>query len=265
MQLANKIALVTGAGSGIGRAAAELFACEGASVVVTDVNATTAEETAHRIAAAGGTALGLACDVSESEQIQAMMTRIEAEYGRLDVLYNNAGVSGPLGGLLDVDPADWATVMRINLDGTFWCCRAAMPLMLAGGRGAIINQSSVAALVGGGPPHLGPVTAYNASKAAVIALTRSIAYEFGDRGIRCNAILPGSVRTGMTGPALQSEKYVSAVTRSTPMGRFGEPEEVARTALFLASDAASFVTGETLVVDGGYVTAQGPVFTTVDL
>lgn len=265
MQLDNKIALITGAGGGIGRAAARLFAQEGAAVAVADVNAQTAEETAHLITTAGGRAISLTCDVGNADQITAMVAAVQAEFGRLDALYNNAGISGPLGGLLDVTPEDWATVQRINLDGTFWCCRAAMPLLLASPGASIINQSSVAALVGGGPPHLGPVTPYNASKAAVIALTRSIAYEFGDRGVRCNAILPGSIKTGMTGPALGSEKYVSGVTQATPLKRFGEPEEIARAALFLASDAASFVTGETLVVDGGFVTAQGPVFTSADL
>lgn len=265
MQLTNKIALITGAGSGIGRASAQLFAQEGASVIVTDVNTVAAEETAHLITSAGGTALGLPCDVSKPDQIQAVIDRIQVDFGRLDVLYNNAGISGPLAGLLEVDPKDWEAVMRVNLDGTFWCCRAAVPLMLSAQSGSIINQSSVAALVGGGPPHLGPVTAYNASKSAVIALTRSIAYEFGGSGIRCNAILPGSIHTGMTGPAMQSEKYFSGVIRSTPMKRFGEPEEIAQTALFLASDAASFITGENIIVDGGYMTAQGPVFTSPDL
>lgn len=265
MQLEGKVALVTGAGSGIGRAAAELFAAEGAAVVVSDVNAETAEETAHRISGTGARAVGVACDVADPGQVEEMFASVRTSLGRLDVLYNNAGIAGPPGGVLDVSHADWSRVMRVNLDGCFHCCREALPLMLAHGAGSIINQSSIAALVGGGPPHLGPITAYNASKAAVIALTRSVAYEFGGRGVRCNAILPGSVETGMTGPIMGSEKYVAGVKSATPLARFGQPEEVARAALFLASDASSFVSGETLVVDGGYVIAQGPVFTTMDL
>ena len=264
MRLNGKIALITGAANGIGRASACLFAREGAHVIASDLDATALEDLCQEIGAAGGSARAIACDVSDDRQVGALFRDIRDQEGRLDILYTNAGISGAIGGITEQTREAWERVFRVNVDGTWLCCREAVALMPASG-GAIVTQASVAALMGGGPPGAGPVAGYTAAKAAVIGLTRSIAYQFGHRNIRCNAVLPGSIETAMTQPLMRSTTYVEGVTRSTPLARFGRPEEVAAAALFLASDEASFISGETLVVDGGFIVAQGPVYPTAAL
>ncbi|MBA1148828.1 SDR family oxidoreductase [Ectothiorhodospiraceae bacterium WFHF3C12] len=264
MRLEGKVAVVTGAGNGIGRCAGLRFAREGATVFLADVDGAAVEATQRAVSDAGGAAHAVACDVSDPDQVAALFERVDGEVGRLDVLYNNAGTAGPPGGVTDVDVATWNRVIDINVNGAFHCIRGAIPLMSAGG-GSIINQASVAALVGGGPPAVGPVAAYTTAKSALLGLTRSVAYQFGERGVRCNALLPGTIDTAMTQPLMDSEAYVDGVVKATPLQRFGRPEEVASTALFLASDEASFITGESIVLDGGFVIAQGPVYTRMAL
>lgn len=264
MKLAGKTALVTGAGNGIGLAAARRFAADGARVIVSDVDTQAAHRVANEIAEShNGQPRSLACDVTQPAAVAKMFADVAARESRLDILYNNAGIAGPPGGVTDVSFEDWQHVFRVNVDGVFTCCKAAIGLMSDGG--AIINQASVAAIVGGGPPGVGPIAAYTSSKAAILGLTRSLAYQLGARNIRCNAILPGSIETNMTAPLMGSTIYTDGVVRATPLARFGKPEEVASVAAFLASDDASFVSGAMIVVDGGSTIAQGPVFEQISL
>ncbi|GGY61287.1 SDR family NAD(P)-dependent oxidoreductase [Marinobacter zhanjiangensis] len=264
MRLKDKIAVVTGGGSGIGRAASIAFAKEGAKVVVSDIDLQSAQSTCEKIESLGGESIAIECDVANHDHVNALAEKTKDYWQRVDILYNNAGIAGPPGGIDALDKDAWQQVLDTNINGTYYCCKAFIPLFPEAG-GSIINQSSVAALVGGGPPHVGPVAAYTTAKSAIIGLTRSIAYQFGNQGIRCNALLPGTIETGMTGPLMESAKYTEGVNRATPLGRFGQAEEVAKVALFLASDESSFVTGESIVVDGGFVIAQGPVYTEIDL
>ncbi|WP_349357352.1 SDR family NAD(P)-dependent oxidoreductase [Stappia sp.] len=259
MRLTGKVALITGAANGIGRASAGLFAREGAHVIASDLDASALAPVCREIEAAGGAVRAIPCDVAQEAQVAALFRDIREREGRLDILYTNAGISGAIGGIAAQTREDWERVFRVNVDGTWLCCREAVALMPESG-GAIVTQASIAALMGGGPPGAGPVAGYTAAKAAVVGLTRAIAYEYGHRNIRCNAVLPGSIETAMTQPLMSSRTYVEGVTRATPLARFGKPEEVAAAALFLASDEASFVSGETLVVDGGFIVAQGPVY-----
>ena len=268
MKLADRVALVTGGGSGIGRAICLLFAREGARVVVNDIDGAAAEATVKTMG--GGRALP--ADVADSPQVKTMFAAVEQEHGRLDILVNNAGIAS--GGLTDrpglrdraeariketlggqgvtthldategIDDASWRRMLAVHLDGTFYCTREALRLMKGGGRGAIVNLSSVAALTG-----LATVPHYSAAKGGILAFTRAVAQDVASRGIRVNAICPGYIDTPMTAPA---SPLMKAVTLGrTPLGRFGEPEEIAQTALFLASDDSAFFTGQWLSPNGG--------------
>jgi NAD(P)-dependent dehydrogenase (short-subunit alcohol dehydrogenase family) len=254
-RLQGKVALITGAGSGIGRATARLFAGEGAAVAVVDLREDAAKETADQIVADGGTAIGVAADVTDAEAIGAAVARSVAELGRLDVVYNNAGI-GSSGSVADATEADWDLCFGVNVKGTFLTSRAAVPHLEAAGGGAIVNQGSVAALVG-----VANFAAYCAAKGAVVALTRSMAVDLAPRGIRVNVICPGTVFTPLMEPMLTARgggdmaKGLAMTVAKYPIGRLGTPEEIAAVAPYLASDDAAFVTGSTFAADGG-MTAQ---------
>ena len=250
-----KVVLVTGAGSGIGRAAALLFAGEGAAVAALDLRAESAQETAEMIEAAGGRALALSANVAKAAEVQTAVDRAAAELGRLDVLYNNAGINSS-GSVVDATEDDWDLCFDVNVKGTFLCSRAAVPHLERAGGGAIVNQASVAGLVA-----IANFAAYCAAKGAVVSLTRSMAIDLAGRGIRVNAICPGTVFTPLMEPMLiaRGDGDMQAGLAKTivkyPIGRLGTPDEIARVALFLASDDASFVTGTIMAADGG-MTAQ---------
>src|SRR6202046_5272823 len=226
-KLNGQVAVVTGAGSGIGRAAATLFAREGATVAVVDLVADAAMETAELIAEAGGRALAVKADVSDMTQVGAAFQKVMDEYGRVDVLYNNAGVNSS-GSVIDASEDDWDRCFAVNAKGTFVCSQVAARSMVAAGRGSIINQGSVAAVVG-----IANFASYCAAKGAVVALTRSMSVDLAPRG-------GGDIAAGL---ALTTAKY--------PIGRLGTPDEIAAVALFLAGDDSSFLTGSVITADGG--------------
>jgi NAD(P)-dependent dehydrogenase (short-subunit alcohol dehydrogenase family) len=254
-RLADRVALVTGGGSGIGLAAANLFAAEGAAVAVVDVRAEAADEAAGKIVAEGGRAIALVANVANAAEVAAAVDRAAAELGRIDVLYNNAGVNSS-GSIADAAEDDWDRCFDVNVKGTFLFSRAVVPHLRASGGGSIVNQGSVAGLVG--VPNF---AAYCAAKGAVVSLTRSMAIDLAPDGIRVNAICPGTVFTPLMEPMLRARgdgDLAAGLAKTVvkyPIGRLGNPEEIARVALFLASDDASFVTGSIVTADGG-MTAQ---------
>ena len=243
-RLAHKYALITAAGAGIGRATALAFVKEGAKVLATDINAEALAGLAAEHPSIGTRVL----DVTQPEQIQALVS----EHGPFDVLFNCAGYVHA-GTILDTDEASWRRSFAINVDSMFHLCKAALPGMLERGRGSIINMSSVASSIKGVPNRF----AYTATKAAVIGLTRSIAADYVTRGVRCNAICPGTVKTPSLGDRVRAlggdeEANWRSFVQRQPMGRLGEPEEIAALALYLASDESAFTTGTVHVVDGGW-------------
>lgn len=251
-RLAARAALVTGAGEGIGRATAVLFAAEGAHVGVLDVDPGRVDETVSQIAAAGGTATALPADVSRDADVGRAVAELVEAAGGLDALVASAGIWDPrdtAAGDLDVEV--WERTIGVNLSGVFHACRHAVPAMLRSGGGSIVNVSSVVAL----RPE--PVyAAYTAAKGGVISLTLSIAQHYAAAGLRANVLLPGAIETAMTREAFAVPEYRNRALRHTPVGRVGQPEDLARAALYLASDDAAFVTGAVLPVDGGWLLAE---------
>lgn len=240
-RLDGKVAIVTGAGSGMGAATAKLFAAEGAKVVVADISGKETEVAA----AAGPNAIATHVDVSKTADVQAMIKLAVDSFGRLDIIYNNAGVNGMLVSTHEYPEDEFDRIVAINLKGVFLGMKYAIPHMLKVGGGSIINTSSMAAIVA-----FPLMSAYCASKGGVSALTRLTAAEYAGQNIRCNAILPGAIDTGMT-KGLPAD-YIAGAVAATPAGRIGTPEEIAGLALFLASDESSFITGTCTPVDGGY-------------
>ena len=244
-RLEDKIALVTGAGAGIGRAIAETFAREGANVVVADRDGEAARKTAEAIVKSNGAAQAETVDVTDTEQVKALMQRLAATFGRLDVLVNNAGV-GERSDFRHLDDAAWDKVWKTNVDGTVRCAREAFDLLKASGKASIINLSSVMAT-----KHTRQMSVYSATKGAVSALSRSLAVEYAPYGIRVNALCPGYVETALIGRYMQKPMIAKALLTQTPLRRFGTPQDIANAALFLASDEAAYITGAGLHVDGG--------------
>jgi NAD(P)-dependent dehydrogenase (short-subunit alcohol dehydrogenase family) len=244
-RLAGRIALVTGAASGIGRATAQLFAAEGAHVYVTDINGPGAEAVVAEIGEAGGGASAITADVSRGQDVTAMFRAVAAAHGRLDALVNNAGLN-VRGDFRHLSDADWVKIREVNLDGMVRIARDGFELLRVSKRGSLINVASIM-----GHRGLRQLAAYSATKGAILALTRGLAVEYAPFAIRVNALAPGFVETALTERALKNPGIQKALIDSTPLRRFGRPEEIAKAALFLASDDASFVTGAELAVDGG--------------
>jgi NAD(P)-dependent dehydrogenase (short-subunit alcohol dehydrogenase family) len=244
-RLEGRIALVTGSGSGIGRATARLFAAEGAHVYIADVNGTAAEAVAAEIVESGGGATAVIADVSRGQDVTAMFRAVEMAHGKLDVLVNNAGLN-VRGDFRHLSDAEWVTIREVNLDGVVRVARDGFALLKASGRGSLVNVASILANRG-----LRQLTAYSATKGAVTALTRGLAVEYAPFGIRVNALCPGFVETALTQRVLRIPPLHKALVDSTALRRLGEAEEIAKAALFLASDEASYVTGAELAVDGG--------------
>lgn len=261
MRFADRVTIVTGAASGIGRATALAFGREGARVMCADINPEGAEAAAREIASAGAEAAALQTNVAEEEEVRQMIAATVRRWGRLDVMFNNAG-TGFGTPLTQMTVEQWDRVMAVNLRGVFLGCKHAIPEMLKTGGGAIVNTASDAGLRASA--YLG---AYCASKAGVILLTKSAAVEWAARGIRVNCVCPGLVRTPIVDPYLKQVQDITGATpeqtwsrlaRTHPIGRVGEPEDVARAVLFLASDEAEFVTGVALPVDGGLEAGPPP-------
>jgi NAD(P)-dependent dehydrogenase (short-subunit alcohol dehydrogenase family) len=249
MRLTGRVALITGGGSGMGKVAAELFAAEGASVALTDVNDDAGRAAARAI---GERARYFHADVSKESDAEAMVASTVDAFGRLDILYNNAGIM-PLedGSVTESDAAIWDSVLAVNVKGVVFGCKYGIPAMLASGGGSIINVASFVAWMGAATSQ----TAYTASKGAVLAMTREIAVEYAREGIRCNALCPGPIETPLLLALLSDEEKKQRRFVHIPMGRLGRAEELAKAALFLASDDSSFMTGASLIVDGGITAA----------
>jgi len=249
MQLAGKVAVITGGGSGIGRATALLFAREGAAVAIVDLDEARAQAVAQEIGAKGGQALAVRCDVSQAADCQRAVQETLAAFGRLDILFNNAGIIRRAS-VLGITEEEWDRAMAVNVKSVFLLSRYAIPIMAQGGGGAIVNTGSGWGLVGGRN-----AVSYCASKGAVVNMTRAMALDHAEQNIRVNCVCPGDTDTGM----LRSEaQQLGAATEAflaeaadRPLRRIGRPEDIAQAVLYLASEASSFVTGTTLVVDGG--------------
>ncbi len=251
-RLIHKVALITGAGSGIGRESALMFAAEGASVMCADVNGSSAEETVRLVAAAGGVADWIAADVSEASDCEAMVEATEERFRKLDVLFNNAGIMHPEDGdSQSTDDAIWDLTMSINAKGVFYGCKYGIPALIRSGGGSVINTASFVAVVGAATPQI----AYTASKGAVLAMTRELAVVHARQGMRVNALCPGPLRTKLLMDFLDTEDKRQRRLVHVPMGRFGEASEMAHAALWLASDDSSYVTGTDFMVDGGITAA----------
>ena len=249
MRLKDKVCIITGGASGMGKVASQLFAKEGAKVVATDVQESAGKETVEAIKAQGGQALFVRADVSQEKDCERMVKEAVRAFGGVDVLYNNAGIFPQDDhSVIDTSEEVWRKVLAINLQGVAACCKFAIPEMIKRGKGSVINIASFVALVGCSVPQ----DAYTASKGAVIALTKSLAVQFGPKQIRANAICPGPIETPLltkwllANPAEKNKRLVRI-----PMGRFGKPEDIVYLAMYLASDESSWTNGAAIVVDGG--------------
>ena len=252
MRLQDKVALITGAGSGIGQASALRFAAEGAAIVAVDLDAATAEATAAAVTDAGGRATAITADVSRSDDCAAMVAHAEEAFGHLDVLFNNAGVMVPGDDdAVGTEESLWDLTMDVNAKGVFLGCKHGIPALRRAGGGSIINTASFVAVMGAATPQL----AYTASKGAVLALSRELAVIHAREGIRVNALCPGPLRTELLMRFLDTEEKRQRRLVHIPVGRFGEATEIADAALFLASDESSFITGTDFLVDGGITAA----------
>jgi NAD(P)-dependent dehydrogenase (short-subunit alcohol dehydrogenase family) len=245
MRLKGKVAVITGAGSGIGRAAAQLFAREGARVVASDLDEAAATETKRLIMGNGGEALAVKTDVSQTDQVETLIREVVTQFGTLDILHNNAGISGGRNFVGDTTEEYWDRVITVNLKGVFLCSKYAVREMLKNERGVIINTASSFGLVG-----LPGNAAYSAAKGGVIQLTKSMALEYAPNHIRVNCICAGWVDTPFNRDI--DERISRWALRETPLERWGTPEDIALAALYLASEESSFVTGTTLTIDGGW-------------
>ena len=249
MRLEGKVSIITGGGGGMGRVAAQLFAAQGAKIVVAEFGEAAGAETVELVRAAGGQATFVKADVSNEADAKAMIDHAVSTYGRLDCLYNNAGIMPEADhSVTDTDVATWDSVMAVNVRGVFLGCKYAIPAMIEGGGGSIINIASFVALIGCSVPQ----DAYTASKGAVLSLTRSLAVQFGPKGIRTNAICPGPVETPLLMDWLVKDEAAKQLRLArNPTGRFGKPEEIVQMAVYLASDESRWTNGASLVVDGG--------------
>ena len=252
MRLASKVTLITGASSGIGRESALLFAREGARVVAVDVDESGGQRTVSDVEAAGGEALFVRADVSRAAECEAMVAAAEERFGRLDVLFNNAGIMlSDDGDAVATDEDTWDRTMSVNLKGVFLGCKYGVPALRRAGGGSIVNTASFVALLGAATPQL----AYTASKGGVLAMTRELAVIHARENIRVNALCPGPLRTELLMKFLDTDAKRQRRLVHVPMGRFGEASEMAKAALFLASDDSSYLTGATFTVDGGITAA----------
>jgi NAD(P)-dependent dehydrogenase (short-subunit alcohol dehydrogenase family) len=250
-KLDGRVALITGAGSGIGRATAILFAKEGAKVVVADYDSVGGQETVRMITEAGGEAILVRTDVSRSPDAEQMVKTTADTYGRIDILFNNAGVLGAMANTADVTEDGWESVIDVNLKGAFLGSKYAIPLMIEQGEGSIINTASGASFVG-----LAGLAAYTASKGGVMQLTKTMALEYANLNVRVNCICPGMIATKIDGSSSPGNKpgleaLGKALVETIPLGRVGRPDDIAKAALYLASEDSSYVTGTALIVDGG--------------
>jgi len=247
-KLAGKTAFITGAGSGMGRAMARRFAAEGARVAATDIDAGRATAIAEEIRGDGGAASAFTIDVADSGSVGAAVDAALAELGRIDILCSNAGILDDYATVLETSEEQWDRVLGINLKGMYLTSRALLPQMIDNGGGVIVNTASIAGMVAGGGG-----AAYTAAKHGVIGLTRQLAFDFGSKGVRANAICPGAVETGMTHDLFEAgEADVMESVNSVPAGRYAQPEEIANLALFLAGDESDFIHGAAYVIDGGW-------------
>ncbi len=249
MRLADKVCIITGAGGGMGRVAARMFAAEGAKVVVAESSEPAGRETVRLVTEAGGIASFVQADVSKEPSARAIVEHAMDSYGRLDVLYNNAGVMPEADhSVVDTDSDTWDLVMAVNVRGVFLACKYAIPRMVEAGSGSIINIASFVALLGCSVPQ----DAYTASKGAILSLTRSLAVQFAPRGVRTNAICPGPVETPLLMDWLVKDEEAKRTRLArNPTGRFGKPDEIVYLAMYLASDESRWTNGASLVVDGG--------------
>ncbi len=248
-QLDGKVALITGAGSGIGRASALAFAREGAKVAVADIVVEGGEETVRMVKEAGGEAFFIQVDVSNAAEVEAMVNTVVDTYGRIDCAYNNAGIEGRLASTDEYPEDVFDKVIDINLTGVWLCMKYELPHMLKQGSGAIVNTASGAGLIG-----VAGMSAYVASKHGVVGLTKTAALEYAKSGIRVNSVCPGLIQTPMVERLTADQPQLGeALVAAEPVGRTGKPEEIAESVVWLSSDAASFVTGHAMSVDGGFV------------
>ncbi|QGT98669.1 Oxidoreductase, short-chain dehydrogenase/reductase family [Candidatus Syntrophocurvum alkaliphilum] len=250
-KLQGKVAIITGAGSGMGRAIGILFAKEGAKVVLADYNAQTVAETSDIITQHGGKSIALTIDMAHLNQIESLIYTTIEQYSKLDILVNNAGIFDESKVATEIDEAFWDKILDVNLKGPFWACKLAIPHMIKNGNGSIVNIASIAGLIGGAGG-----AAYTTSKHGLLGLTKQISVSYGPKGIKANAICPGAIQTGMLPEESLSDESnpLLAKIMNVPSRRVGKAEEIANATLFLASNDSDFIQGQSLTVDGGWLT-----------